>query len=249
MHRFYLPPQQMAGSVLALSGPEAHHALHVLRVRRGETVTVLNGAGVQCFCAVQDAARDRLTLKVLERRQIPPLSCEVTLLQALPKGKLIESIIQKATELGVARIVPLLTERVVTQMDTQAATAKTLKWQTVAIEAIKQCGSAWLPKVERPATLGECVAQRPQVELSLIGSLQEGARHPRECFREFETTRLRKPSSVAIWIGPEGDFTPTEIEQVQKAGALPITLGALVLRTDTAALYCLSLINYELQSL
>ena len=247
MHRFYLPPEQAKGPALTLSGPEAHHAVRVLRVRRGDTVTVLDGVGLQCACEVEQTARDRVMLKVFERRQVPPLPCQVTLLQALPKGKLIESIIQKATELGVWRIVPLLTERVVAKLDLEASAHKALKWQAIAVEAIKQCGSAWLPKVDPPATPEQHLASDAQPELSLIGSLQQGARHPRQYFQEFENARHRKPSSIAVWIGPEGDFAPAELELAQSAGALPITLGPLVLRTETAALYCLSVINYEVQ--
>ena len=228
MHRFYLPPERCAGDALRLDGREAHHALNVLRLKHGELVAVLDG---------------------------------------MPKGKIIESIIQKSVELGARRIVPLLSERVVTQLDNEDAENKRDKWQNVAIETIKQCGAAWLPKVEAPVTIEQFLgcsgvsAERrtfqessgflpkaaTQFDLSLVGSLQKERRHPREVLREFETKHGRLPQSVGVWIGPEGDFTPDELKAIENSGAQPISLGRLVLRVETAAIYCLSVLNYELQ--
>ena len=248
MHRFYLPPERCAGDSLRLDGREAHHALHVLRLKRGELVTVLDGVGNEFLCAVENSSRSAVTLSVSLKNFTPPLPCSITLLQAVPKGKIIESIIQKAVELGARRIVPLLTERVVTQLDDEDAADKRTKWQQVAIEAIKQCGAAWLPEIEPPTTLGEFLKHRDKFDLSLVGSLQTERRHPRECFREFQTQHKRLPQSVGVWIGPEGDFTPEELEAIQASGALPVSLGRLVLRVETAVIYCLSILTYELNS-
>ncbi|MGA2241957.1 MAG: RsmE family RNA methyltransferase [Verrucomicrobiota bacterium] len=248
MHRFYLPPERCAGDSLRLDGREAHHALHVLRLKRGELVTVLDGVGNEFLCAVENSSRSAVTLSVSLKNFTPPLPCSITLLQAVPKGKIIESIIQKAVELGARRIVPLLTERVVTQLDDEDAADKRTKWQQVAIEAIKQCGAAWLPEIEPPTTLGEFLKHRDKFDLSLVGSLQKERRHPRECFREFQTQHKRLPQSVGVWIGPEGDFTPEELEAIQASGALPVSLGRLVLRVETAVIYCLSILTYELNS-
>jgi 16S rRNA (uracil1498-N3)-methyltransferase len=246
MHRFYLPPTECKSGPLTLAGTEAHHALRVLRVRRGERVMVLDGAGGEFICDVADFDRDKVQLTIVEKKSAPPPPCSITLLQALPKGKIIESIIQKATELGVARVVPLLTERVVAELNEKHAERKAEKWQHVAIEAIKQCGATWLPKVELPVTPKEFLARKEEFELPLIASLQPGARHPRNYFQQFESQHGRKPKTACIWIGPEGDFAPTEVAAVTSAGALPITLGKLVLRVETAATYCLSILNYEL---
>jgi len=246
MHRFYLPPEQTKTEAITLRGREAHHALHVLRIRDGEPVVILDGAGQQLCCDVTAHHRDSISFAVRERISVPPPSCAITLLQAIPKGKIIESIIQKATELGVTRVVPILSERVVTQLDGDSAEAKAEKWRQVAIEAIKQCGSAWLPKVEVPVTPQKIFARRESFELSLVGSLESGSRHPRVWFEEFIARHQRLPRSVAVWVGPEGDFSAAEYAAIQSAGASPITLGALVLRVETAAAYCLSVLNYEL---
>src|SRR5438552_14653985 len=121
MPRFYLPPDQCVNPRLFLTGREAHHAIHVLRLRRGDGVTVLNGAGAEFRCEVQEYDRDKVKLAVTEKISAPAALCQITLLQALPKGKIIEAIIQKATELGTFRIVPLLSERVVAaQLESKA---------------------------------------------------------------------------------------------------------------------------------
>ena len=198
MHRFYLPPEQCRDdSVLTLSDREAHHGLRVLRVRRGERLVVLDGAGHEFLCEAREVSPDAIQLAVLQKNAIPPLPYQLTLVQAIPKGKIIESIIQKATELGEHE-----------------------------------------PNTSILAAF----------DLPLIGSLQPGSRHPRQWFKAFQDEHRRMPQSVSVWIGPEGDFTPAEISAAKSAGALPITLGRLVLRTETAALYCLSVLNYELQA-
>lgn len=246
MHRFHLPPEECNAGPLMLAGREAHHALHVLRVRRGDRITILDGAGREFLCTVANFDRDKVQLAIAETKLAPAPPCQITLLQAVPKGKIIESIIQKATELGAARIVPLLTERVVMDLDDKHAGRKAEKWQQIAIEAIKQCGAAWLPRVEAPMTLKEFLARKESFELPLIGSLQPGAQHPRNYFQKFTAEHGRKPQTACVWIGPEGDLTPEEVAAITAAGALPITLGHLVLRVETAATYCLSILNYEL---
>lgn len=248
MHRFYLPPAECRDPVFSLTGREAHHALHVLRLRRGDSLAVLDGAGQTLDCEIAATSREQLELKVLHRRTTPPRPGRIALGQAVPKGKRFEDIIEKATELGVSRIVPLLTERTIGKFDSTEQEPKLAKWRLVAIEAIKQCGSPWLPRVEPPATVGQFSREQRQIDLPLVGSLAPGARHPRICFEEFKQLRGGQPQSVSICIGPEGDFTSEEIDELQSAGALPITLGPLVLRTDTAAIACMSIINYELQA-
>ncbi len=248
MHRFYLPPERCADNTLRLDGREAHHALHVLRLKRGNAVAVLDGPGNEFSCEVESPAKYLLPLAVKDKKITPSLPCAITLLQAVPKGKIIESIIQKSVELGARRIVPILSERVVTQLDGDDAEKKRDKWQQVAVEAIKQCGAVWLPRVEAPVTPAQFIAREEKFDLLLVGSLQAERRHPREVLREFEGRIGRLPKSVGVWIGPEGDFTMEELRAIQAAGALPISLGQLVLRVETATIYCLSFLNYELQT-
>ncbi|MCX7824750.1 MAG: 16S rRNA (uracil(1498)-N(3))-methyltransferase [Verrucomicrobiae bacterium] len=248
MHRFYLPPDQCRGSVLALTAREAHHGLHVLRLQPGERVGVLDGAGHEFLCEVSELGRDTVRLSVVQKDAASPLPYTITLLQAVTKSKSFDTIVQKATELGVSRIVPLLSDRVVAHLDDEKAETKLEKWRLIAIEAIKQCGSPWLPQIDAPLSPHAFLEGGEKFELSLIASLQPDSRHPREWFKRFCEERQRLPQSAAIWIGPEGDYTPAEMNSIKAAGALPITLGKLVLRSETAAIYCLSILNYELQA-
>lgn len=245
MHRFFLNPEQCRGDLLTLTGGEADHALKVLRLQPGEKVIVLNGSGGEFLCKVLSGKGKLVMLSILESRSIPPVPYRITLAQALPKGRLFDSIVQKATELGVFEIVPLVTERVVTHLEDKDQTHKQHKWRSVAVEAIKQCGSAWLPKIAAPATPQQLVKRGPEFELALVGSLQPGAQHPRRFLQAFQSEHERMPRSACIWIGPEGDFTVQELALIESSGARPVTLGPLVLRTETAALYSLSILNYE----
>ncbi len=248
MHRFYLPPEQCRDSAVELAGDEAHHALRVLRVQVGERVTVLDGAGHELICEVREASKRAVTLAVLHKNSSSPLPCQITLLQAVPKAKAMDYIVQKATELGAARVVPILSERTVVHLDGADAADKATKWQQIAIESVKQCGSPWLTKIEPPVTLKSYLARREKFDLPLIASLQADSRHPREFIQQFHGEYKRLPVTACVWIGPEGDFSPAEMNVIKTEGALPITLGRLVLRSDTAAIYSLSILNYELQT-
>jgi len=248
MHRFYLPHEHGHDSVLTLTGREAHHGLRVVRVRRGEEVGVLDGEGHRYLCEVENTSKDAIQLKVLDKCFVEPFPYRITLVQAIPKGKVFDAIVQKATELGIFRIVPLLSERVVTQLDGDKSGGKAGHWRTVAIEAIKQCGSPWLPQVEAPISVRDFVARAEPFDLSFVASLQSDSRHPREWLEAFQQRQKRKPASLCVWVGPEGDFTAGEIDAAKAVGVVPVTLGPLVLRSETAAIYCLSVLNYELQS-
>ncbi len=248
MRRFYLPPQECKSDLLTLTGAEARHAAAVIRLRPGEDAAILDGEGREYSCRVETVEQKRIQLRILQTSLSPAPACPVTLVQAIPKGKTLESIIQKATELGVWRIIPLLSERVTTHLEGESVERKADKWRQTAVEAIKQCGQRWLPKVESPTTLPSLLARAETYDLALVGSLQNNARHPREYFLSYEREHRRRPGSVVAWIGPEGDFSPGELAAIEKSGARPLTLGPLILRSETAALYTLSIINYELSS-
>jgi len=247
MHRFYLPPEHCRDLTLELSGDEAHHGLRVLRIQTGERVTVLDGAGHEFVCEVREAAKRTVSLAVQHKNSSPPLPCRITLLQAVPKAKAMDYIVQKATELGAARVVPILSERTVVHLDSEDARDKADKWQQIAIESIKQCGSPWLTKIETPVTLKSYLARREKFDLPLVASLQDDPGRPIEFIQQFRYEHNRSPATACVWIGPEGDFSPAEMDVIKAEGALPITLGRLVLRSDTAAIYSLSVLNYELQ--
>ena len=254
MHRFYIPPSAWNPDALRLDEAESHHALNVLRLASGEKVVVFNGQGTEATAQIAEGSTKRaVQLTTLHKNKTAPLPCRVTLAQAIPKGKNMDLIVQKATELGAAEIAPLLSERTVARLDdSDDAAAKQSKWQATVIEAAKQCGQNWLPTVALPRSPKDFFASlgRGAYDLMLIASLQSDSEHLRTLLDEYAASHPtgNRPASALILVGPEGDFTPAEIGLAKSAGCRPITLGPIVLRTETAAIYCLSVLSYELQS-
>lgn len=248
MHRFYLPPSACVGAEWTLSEPDTHHAVHVLRLSPGDSVVVLNGEGGEWRCELIECSKRLARVKPGAQTKHAQLPTRVTLIQAVTKGKTMDLIIQKATELGAHRIVPVLSDRSVPTLDEAAGEDKTVKWNHIAVESMKQCGSPWLPKIELPQSVQAFLQKGERFECSLVASLAPDSRHPKSIFDTFRQERGRNPVSVAVWVGPEGDFTPAELSAIGSAGFLPITLGPLVLRSETAAIYCLSVIAFECTS-
>jgi len=246
VHRFYLPEAEPSQRELSLAGAEAHHAVDVLRLQPGDELTVLNGRGAEFLCQITGGRPNTIRLTVVKQHVAEPPAAKLTLLQALPK--IFDSLVQKATELGVHRIVPLQAARSVPDLAKKDVSKKLEKWRTVAIESIKQCGAPWLPKIEPPVAPSEFLNSREKFELSLIASLRPGSKYPRVCFDDFRARHGRSPESICVWVGPEGDFTEEEYDAIEAGGALPMTLGRNVLRVETAATYCLSVVSYELQA-
>ncbi len=264
MHRFYISPENWNVSALALDESEAHHARDVLRLEPGDKAVVFNGQGREITAEVVEIGKNEVRLRKLHEAETPPLRCRITLGQAIPKGKNMDLIVQKAVEIGASEIAPLISERTIVHLDPKEAAPKQAKWQQVAIEAAKQCGQNWLPKVNIPRTLKEFFAEsslvprhsarsaRPSVaggpSLLLIGSLQPDARHFKKVLRDYEAEHDQLPGNVLMLIGPEGDFTPAELSLAKSHGCQPISLGPIILRVETAAIYCLSVLSYELLS-
>ncbi|HEY5891607.1 MAG TPA: 16S rRNA (uracil(1498)-N(3))-methyltransferase [Chthoniobacterales bacterium] len=246
MHRFHIPPTDWNPDALVLSPGESHHAIDVLRLGTGSRVVVFDGRGTEVTAEIIDTTKSGVRLKAQQTAKTPKLRCAITLGQAIPKGKNMDLIIQKATELGAAAIAPLLSERTVVSVDAGDAEKKRAKWQEAVVEAAKQCGQNWIPEVSIPQTPKAFFEQGNRYDLMLIASLQPDARHLKKVLAEVEAETGGLPSSVLILVGPEGDFTPAEMALAKSHGCRPITLGPIVLRTETASLYCLSVLGYEL---
>ncbi len=241
--RFYIPPHAWTLDRLALDEAETHHALDVLRMKTGDRTTVFNGQGAEATVEFAKVAKGRIELRKLHAGKTPPLACAITLAQAVPKGKHMELVVEKAVELGAAAIAPLWSERTVVRAEEDEALRKRDKWQRVAIEGAKQCGQNWLPQVARPLTPRDFFVAGEKFDLMLIASLQPGALPVKTVLAEIAPA---KPKRVLILVGPEGDFTPAEIALARNHGCRPITLGPIILRAETAAIYCLSVLGHEL---
>jgi 16S rRNA (uracil1498-N3)-methyltransferase len=270
MHRFYIPPENWNPDALVLSGSETHHCRDVLRMKRGDKAVLFNGRGHEITAEIIKIDNREVWFRKLHGSETPPLRCRITLGQAIPKGKNMDLIVQKAVEIGAAEIAPLISERTIVDLDAKDAAQKQAKWEQVAIEAAKQCGQNWLPQVHAPRKLKDFFSTveaaipaggnpetlpprwRPQqpddlhFDLRLIGSLQSDAQHLKKILAEYSSAHRHLPTSVLMLVGPEGDFTPAELALAKSHGCHPITLGPIILRVETAAIYCLSILSYEL---
>ncbi|CAN5229484.1 Lpg2936 family Dot/Icm T4SS effector methyltransferase [soil metagenome] len=248
MHRFYIPPASWDPDHLALDAEESHHCCHVLRCSEGDKVVAFNGAGVEATATIASVADAKaVKLAPISISKSPSLAVRIALAQAVPKGKNMDLIIQKATELGAAEIFPLLSERTVVSYDAGESGRKAAKWQRVALEACKQSGQNWLPTVHPPVGPERFFAARPDYELLLVASLRPDSQRLKPILAEHaELHNGLAPASALVLVGPEGDFTPSELNLAQSSGCLPLTLGPIVLRSETAAIYTLSILAHEL---
>src|SRR5437867_11362997 len=247
MHRFYVSPENWNPDALALSGSEAHHARDVLRTKHGQKLVLFNGLGHEITAEIIDSNGDEIQLRKLHEAETPPLRRRIILGQAIPKGKNMELIVQKAVEIGAAEIAPIISDRTIVRVDPESAAQKQTKWQQIAIEAAKQCGQNWLPRVHAPKKLAEFFSASGRAfDLRLIGSLQPDAQQLKKILETYSSEHGDRPRSVLVLVGPEGDFTPAELTLARRHGCQPITLGPIILRVETAAIYCLSVLSYEL---
>lgn len=246
--RAFCQPSSREPAEIVLSFEESHHLIIVNRAEKGDTVVAFNGRGLEWICELVVADRRAAHLKVRFAQKAKPLPYAMTLGQALPKGSFMDAIVRKATELGATRIVPLESERTQVRLDDERADKKGEKWQIAALEAAKQCGNPWLPEILPLQNATAFMESARGYDLKLIASLQPGAKSLKTVLAAFRTAQGRLPKNALWLVGPEGDFTPAEMSTAKSAGFEPITLGPLVLRCETAAIFALSVLSYELQT-
>jgi 16S rRNA (uracil1498-N3)-methyltransferase len=244
MHaRCFVPASQWALSEVVLSPDESHHLLDVLRVRVGQQLGTFNGEGGEGTATVLAIRKGRVTLNMLQRshRERPLLS--LTLIQALTREPKMDLIVQKATELGAAAMIPVVTENGVVRLKSgPESEKKTERWERIAVAAAKQSGTLWLPRIEAVRPLSDFLSAHAPYDLFLACVLAEGARPIRDLMAEARDLKAR---SFGVLVGPEGDFSPDEVGAIMAAGAVAVSLGGNILRSETAALYALSILRYE----
>jgi 16S rRNA (uracil1498-N3)-methyltransferase len=233
MARFFLPPDAWHAQA-QLEEEESRHCAQVLRFTAGDVITVFDGCGRSAAATLRDVRKNAVLLEIGDVLHHPSPRPAIVLAQAVTKGKTMDWIIEKAVELGVSRIVPLVTRHTVVKYDADEAIKKAQKWQKVALEACKQCGQYWMPIVEAPLDGREFLAQERSGG-KIIASLAPGARPLRQVIESLSCC-----DQVTLMIGPEGDFSLDETRLALQAGFQPSTLGTLVLRSETAALYALA---------
>lgn len=235
LHRFYAHPSTINDRSIELDGAESQHLARVLRLREGDTVYAFDGVGNEWECAITASHRtaSRLTIirPVLERVESP---LRLTLAQALVKGEKFDLIVQKATELGVARIVPLVTDFTEGRWSEERHEARNQRWQRISLEAVKQCRRRTLVTIERPVPLAELCLNL--AEPAFILSEKGGGQLP---------AAIDPAGALTMLIGPEGGWSGKEIELAMTNGILPLHLGPRILRTETAAITAITLAQYR----
>ncbi len=247
MHRCYAPGGDIqAGATLVIEGEEARHALKVMRLRVGDECEVFNGSG-QAAVARIAATAGSSCLTLADLRPLPPMPpvAGITLALAIPKGSNMELIVQKAVEMGVQRIVPLITERTIVRLDARDAAAKTAKWSRTVLEACKQCGVNTLPVVEMPQSYAAFLQRTDLPGLKLQCAIVPHARPLRAL---LENARAAGQRECVLLIGPEGDFSPAEYAAGEAAGYLPTSLGPIILRVETAVFLAAAAARYALDA-
>jgi 16S rRNA (uracil1498-N3)-methyltransferase len=240
MHRCYLAPERWQDGVLIPDREEAHHLRHVLRVSPGEVISVFDGAGRRVLARVAGGVSGSMELEPEQAIEaVPPAVPSIALLQALPKGARMDTIVEKGTELGMARLVPVITDRTISRPDAAKGCKRRERWERIALSAARQCGVCWVPQITPVQPLANALAARPAGDVLLVGDLIGS---PRPMAEVVDELAQQCPPSISLLIGPEGDLTPAEMEAAQAHGAIGVSMGSLVLRTDTAALFGLSVL-------
>lgn len=227
----------VAGSTVTLEGDEARHASSVARLTPGENVALTDGRGLMAQSVVQESSAQRVTLVVASVEDVAPLTPEVWLVQALAKGDRDERAVEACTELGVDRIIPWQAARSVARWSGAKIEKSVARWQRIAGEASKQSLRAWVPGVENMAELQQLVDMASSTRMVLLEPMASLALHQ---------AIPAGDQPVVLVVGPEGGISPEEREALENAGATSASLGPLVMRTSTAGVAALSVLNHTL---
>ena len=243
MHRLRATTEELARTRPALS-PEAARHLKVVRPKDGEAVELFDGCGATRVFTYD--ARTKELAAAAPVRTFPPRPARVTLFACVTMGARWDWTIEKATELGVARIVPVLSERTIVRIDDAAErAAKRARWQKIAEEAARQSDAVWLPEIAAPVTFAAALAQVKETTC-FVGALTEPKSPPLlTAVGKFLADAAR--TDLALFVGPEGDFTPAELAALV-AVAVPTSFGDTVLRAETAAIYGLTVLTAALDA-
>lgn len=239
MHRFFVLPQAIHDDHIIIEGEDASHIAKVLRLKKDEPIEVCNQAGIDYLCTVVDTQRDRVRCQIVG--SVPSVGentgLAVHLYQGLPKGTKLESIVQKAVELGAVGITPFQSSRCIVKAKNDDK--KTLRYNRIAYEASKQSKRGMVPKVSPTLSFQEAIREASSNALVLIAYELETVNSLKSILADYSTL----PETIAVFIGPEGGFTEEEINAAKAMGAQSVTLGNRILRTETAGADILSKLN------
>ena len=254
--RFYASPDNIDGSIATLSADETHHLMHVLRMTPGDPAFVFDGCAHEYKCSFRGFKDNQAQLEIAgdALNDIVESPVDLTLAQALAKGEKFEFIIQKATELGVSRIEPLITRYADVRLHDQQIASRVERWRRISLEALKQCGRRKLVEITAPRTVRDFVgAARSSSPPQTSHVLSSPTDRALLLFSErgglaltVALAEVSKSSPIVALVGPEGGWSDDELELLNEFGCKSVTLGPRVLRTETAALVAVALIQHAL---
>ena len=246
MQRFFADPSCIdeAGREIRIGGTDVNHIQNVLRMRPGEELWVSDGERKEYHCSIREYTKDQVILEILYAQEPEyELPCDLYLFQCIPKGDKMDMIVQKAVELGAAGIVPVESARCIVKLDAKKAEKRQARWQQIAEGAAKQSRRMRIPSVERVLSFREALERAGELDLLLIPyELEKGMKRTKEVLQE-----IRPGRSVGILIGPEGGFEASEVALAESRGAIPVSLGRRILRTETAGMALLSVLMFRLE--
>ena len=244
MYRFFISSEAVTDGALAITGEDVNHAKNVLRMRVGEELEAVDEDRFLYHCRILELTEEEIRCEILKKEEPDSeLASSVTLFMGLPKGDKFELILQKAVELGVSEVVPVLTKRTVSRPEPKKAESKRKRWQAIAEAAAKQSKRAVIPEVGGLVSFAEALKRAGEFDVLLIPYEQEtDISRTRSLLREIPAV-----SRIGVFIGPEGGFEPSEVEAAQDMGARSLTLGRRILRAETAAIVTLGILMYELE--
>lgn len=248
MSRFYVSKESIKGNQILIIGKEAHHILDVMRLKVSDEVVVFDGTGKEYIGKVIDAGRKSLSLDIVKTRDIAKEErCGITLIQAIPKKDKMDYIVEKATELGVNSVAPVTTARTIPDWDDAKKTEIVERWRKLALEAAKQCGRTNLPEIRPIVDFKEAITASVFVNTDAVYSLKLIAALSDRAIKLKDALKGSTGGRITVAIGPEGDFTAEEINMAEGKGFKTVSLGPRVLKSDTAGLAVIAMINYEYQ--
>lgn len=240
--RFYVSPQYIypeKNIIEVRDKQEVRHIRDVMRLDIGLEVNIFDGRGNEYAGKIKNIDKSSVYIEIIKSIEpIKQVACNITLYQALPKKGKMDFIIEKTVELGVSKIIPMITARTVPVVKA-GRVSKIDRWERLARSAAKQCGRATLPVIDSVRGFEECLADSKNSGLVVFAALDKDARPLK---KTLETSR---PANISVFVGPEGDFTHNEIRKAKDQGYSTCSLGPLVLRVETAPIYILSCLNYE----
>jgi 16S rRNA (uracil1498-N3)-methyltransferase len=239
MRRFFFPPGALSGDTIRVDGDLFRHMARVLRLKTGAAVLLADGTGREFSGIIQAMDKESLDIAVTKRHEepLPGNFPRITLYQGLPKGDKLELILQKAVELGVAEIVPFLARRSIARIKGQEE-EKIARWQRIAREAARQSGQTTIPRISFSRDMTDVVLQARQPLKLMLWEKEQGNR------LKETLARFSQPESIAVLVGPEGGLPDDEAEHAVQGGFIPVSLGDRIVRTETAGLVILAILQF-----